>query len=78
MNNLYMGYEDSSIKKELPKNVDEAVEELINKGNTDAAIGYLRKNKDDITVFCYKVFKSYREGDKTGLIQLGIIIEKLL
>jgi len=59
--------------------VEEAVGAFVdNHENKAAVIDYLRGNKDQVNEFCYLLFETYRPGDKTGLVLLGIIIEELL
>ena len=62
----------------IPQNVEEAVKVLIGENKTEEAVQFLRENPDEITEFCYQVFESYQEGDKTGLAQISKIIEELL
>ena len=57
--------------------VEEAVKAFQHE-NEDGAIDYLRRNQGDVTEFCYQIFESYQEGDKTGLVELGMLIKRLL
>jgi N-acetylglucosamine kinase-like BadF-type ATPase len=67
-----------------PITVDEAVEMFINRGNNEAVIKFLRKNKDNkedgnvVMDFCLRVFETYQPGDKTGIVMISQILEKLL
>ena len=66
-------------KKEVTtKTVEDAVHLLTREHNEDGAIEYLRANREDSAEFCLQTFESYQSGDKTGIMQLGKIIEKLL
>ena len=62
----------------LPQSVEEMVDQFTDhKLNEKDVIKYLRKNKDDITEFCFQTVEAYREGDKTGIFHLATIIESL-
>jgi hypothetical protein len=61
-----------------PQTVEEAVKMFTRQHDEAAAIAYLRTHRQDITEFCLQTVESYQSGDKTGIIQLGMIIEKLL
>ena len=65
-------------QKNIPQNVEEAVESFTNKHDMELIIEYLRKNREDITEFCLQVSEAYKEGDNTGVMKLSQIIEKLL
>lgn len=65
-------------QQEVPQTVEEAVRALTRENNRDKAIEYLRAHREDIGEFCLQTFETYQGGDKTGIIQLGMIIEKLL
>lgn len=65
-------------KERLPQSVEEAVRIFLDEGNKDDAIKYLKSHRDDVTEFCMQTFEAYRAGDKSGIIMLGMIIEKLL
>jgi hypothetical protein len=67
------------------ESVDITVEEAarkftMNEWGEAEAIEYLRSlsNSQDVTEFCLRVYEAYQEGDKSGVIQLSIIIEDLL
>ena len=70
-------------QENIPQTVEEAVkvfikEIFINESKADTAIEFLRKNPSETNEFCYQVFETYGEGDKTGLTLISKIIEKLL
>ena len=63
---------------QMPRNVNEAAALYVREVDVDKAIEYLRANRDDITAFCLLTFEAYKPGDKSGIIDLGLIIRKLL
>ena len=66
-------------KEVLPQSVEEAVELYTGgKLDEDGAVAYLRSNKNQITEFCLQTYEAYSEGDKSGIIKLGMILEKAL
>jgi hypothetical protein len=73
--------EQPKIKKQeiMPESVEEAVKLFVG-GEFDEndAINYLRANRGEVTEFCLQTFEKYQGGDKSGIIKLGMIIDKLL
>ncbi len=62
-----------------PQTVEDAVKLFISgEYNEIETIKYLRANREEINEFCMQTYESYQSGDKSGIIKLGMIIEKLL
>jgi hypothetical protein len=60
------------------KTLDAAVKARFIDDDLKEAVDYLKANSDETITFCFKIFESYRDNDRTGLIEIGIIIEALL
>jgi len=58
--------------------VEDAVNLFIKGDDTACVINYLRLNRDDVVEFCMQVHETYRDGDKSGIIKLGMLIKELL
>ena len=63
----------------MPQSVKEAVGLFVNgEYDENKVIEYLRANRGEVGEFCLQTYEAYRSGDTTGIIRLGMIIDKLL
>ena len=61
-----------------PQSVQDAVSRLIG-GDTEAAVAFLRANREEVAEFCLQVRDTYQESDTTTpFVQLALLIESLL
>ncbi len=61
-----------------PQSTEEAVSAFL-EGDNDAAVSYLRSNRDEIGEFCLQVRDTYQEHDtNTAFLQLAQLIDSLL
>lgn len=69
--------ESQSTEKE-PQSTEEAVSCFLN-GDNNAAVSYLRNNRDEIGEFCLQVRDAYQEHDTTTpFLELAQLIDSLL
>lgn len=77
--------ENNELDKEVIATEEQAVDALLD-GKVDEVVEYLKTHKtsdnpDDgnpIVMFCYTVFERFQPGDKSGLVHLAKVMEKLL
>lgn len=64
--------------REPIESIQGAVETITERGDITEVIEYLRAHKDEVVEFCQQVTEAYSKDDPSGVIKIGLIIEKLL